>query len=490
VIAILLATAAQFFWSRDLGGLARHVAEEPGAADSLFGDLLRLANCEPLPSSDDPLRRLVRAEALRRARPANTIWRDILRPGFFRREVVNPVGTLVWRDDGEPWPGETLVVAAPVSRCATEPLPKGDELALLDVRLDDPAARSRVAYQRAVLLLRKKEKARAGEVDPALLRPELQPWGKLLRLETGVDPRDRYAALLEEWSAAPEQVAVRAAAVLAERRDFAELARITGRVSAPRTPAQRYLLALRAVALHALGRDEEALAALEKTPTRELALRILARRPFDGRTRTLLAAFPGAPAADLSERALAVGNARTALAAAEELVDGKKLARGLALQAEIAFAQRDVPAFDDAVARLFPKERFGRAWQRDERDRSAIELFELLAARQASRPDRGWQRLLEARAGKMAAEIHARHRPEAERVLTALRELRGKNAPRGAQMVALGALPVEPDAPLPAPPEVSFEWPEPFSLLAIPAADGSLRDWFAVEERLAEGGAQ
>src|SRR5207248_6200016 len=120
----------------------------------------------------------------------------------------------------------------------------------------------------------------------------------------------------------------------------------------------------------------------------------------------------------------------------------------------------DTASFDDAIARLFPPERkpFARPGDRDDRDRSAVELFELLAARQAARADRAWQRLLEARAEKIGAEVSARHRPEAERIVAALRELRGKTALRGAQAVALGAVPVELDAPLPPPPPVSFDW--------------------------------
>ena len=491
MIALLLATAAQLFWSRDLGGLQRLIAEQSAEADGLFGDLLRLVDCEALSPSDDPLRRLVRIEALRRARPANNLWRDILHPGFFRRQVTNPTGSLVWRNDGEPWPGETLVVAPPLSQCAKEPLPKGDEVALLaGLRLDDAAARARVAYQLALLLVRKRAPAldAARSIDPAPLRAELQPWARLLRLEAGADPREGYFALVDQWSGAPDEVVMRAAALAAERHQFDQVARLTERAAAPKTPAQRHLISLRAAALAALGRNEEALAVLEKVPERELSLRLLSRRPFDKRSRALLAAFPGMPASDLAERALAAGNVRTARAAAEELLEGPahKLARGLALQAEIAFAQGEPAAFDDAIARLFPAERkpFSHAAEREDRDRSAIELLELLAARQAARPDRAWQRLLEARAAHVAAEVHVRHKPEAERVLVALRELRGKPG----TALALGAIAVEPQAPLPPEPQVAFDFPEPYSLLAIPAPDGSLHDWFPNEERLAGGG--
>src|SRR5207248_3291539 len=130
----------------------------------------------------------------------------------------------------------------------------------------------------------------------------------------------------------------------------------------------------------------------------------------------------------------------------------------------------------DAVARMFAGER--KRVDRDERDRAAVELFELLAARQAVRPSHAWQKLLEVRAAFVADRVQSRHQAEARRVLAALRELRGRPAEKGSQPLALGEVAVAADEPLPPPPALQIDWPEPYSLLAIPAPDGSLRDWF------------
>jgi len=98
VIALAAALAvspfADAFWDRDLGALARELAEHGAAPDApLFEDLLRLCDCEPLEALDspDPLRVLVRIEAARRGRlgkraaASNTIWRDVSKKDFFRR---------------------------------------------------------------------------------------------------------------------------------------------------------------------------------------------------------------------------------------------------------------------------------------------------------------------------------------------------------------------------------------------------------------------
>jgi len=143
------------------------------------------------------------------------------------------------KDCGHLQPGETLVVAPPLSQCAKEPLPKGDEVALLaGLRLDDAAARARVAYQLALLLVRKRAPAldAARSIDPAPLRAELQPWARLLRLEAGADPREGYFALVDQWSGAPDEVVMRAAALAAERHQFDQVARLTERAAAPKDP--------------------------------------------------------------------------------------------------------------------------------------------------------------------------------------------------------------------------------------------------------------
>ena len=53
---------------------------------------------------------------------------------------------------------------------------------------------------------------------------------------------------------------------------------------------------------------------------------------------------------------------------------------------------------------------------------------------------------------------------------------------RDLQRVALGEVKVTNPPQPPPPPKAELELPEPFSLLAIPVDDGSLRSWFASPE--------
>ena len=131
-LALLLSTAdfAGHFWARDLGALARDIAESPDDPQAaFFADLLRLCDCEPLgPVQDkDPLRALLRVEAARRDRlgagaaSSPTLWRDVLRPDFFRRDPGNPraADALEWPDEQERWAGEKLLVAPPRFACGS-----------------------------------------------------------------------------------------------------------------------------------------------------------------------------------------------------------------------------------------------------------------------------------------------------------------------------------------------------------------------------------
>src|SRR5712671_1029368 len=198
VIALAAALAAApfagAFWGRDLGAVARELADRRGGEGAaLFDDLLRLCDCEPLPPlpAADPLRQLVRVEAARRARlgsraaASETLWRDVLRKDFFRRDPGNPplASALRWPDEEEVWTGEVRLVDPPRWRCDQpgKPPPAQDDAPLAEsLRASGSVeAASRFAYYRASRLLAGGDKVKAAEqaraVDPAVLGP-LGPW--------------------------------------------------------------------------------------------------------------------------------------------------------------------------------------------------------------------------------------------------------------------------------------------------------------------------
>ena len=125
MIALLLAALpfVDAFWARDLGALARELAEDRSAGEErmLFEDLLRLSTCAPLGplAQPSPIRELVRLEEARRL-AQGTIWDDLVRKDFFRRAPWNPDqrGLLRWPDEIERWPAETLLVSEPGWNCA------------------------------------------------------------------------------------------------------------------------------------------------------------------------------------------------------------------------------------------------------------------------------------------------------------------------------------------------------------------------------------
>src|SRR2546429_339390 len=170
------------------GALARELLEHRGAAQAaLFEDLVRLCDCETLAplETPDPLRQLVRIEAARGARlgakggASETLWRDLLRKDFFRRDPRNPPleNALAWPDEEELWTGEIRVVEAPRWRCdQPAPPPAAQDDTGLAGALRTAGYReaaSRFAYHRASRLLARGEKTAAAQqargIDPAAL---------------------------------------------------------------------------------------------------------------------------------------------------------------------------------------------------------------------------------------------------------------------------------------------------------------------------------
>jgi len=493
-LLLLLAPFADAFWARDLGALQRHLAENrSGEQRALFEDMLKLSTCEPLEKLDqpDPLRSLVRVEEARRGTP-KTLWDDLLRDGFFRRAVWNPDSdkALRWPDEEERWPAEVLLVDGLKSSCAKASKGKGP-LALLTPELlkqlpPEPAAR--VAYERAVLLWRKGSTEGAATLDPALLDPTLRRSARFLRLEAKLDPPEGWVALAAEW---PElAIRTRAAAELLRERRFEEVVRISEVEETPKDAPQlemvRSLLWSRALAMQALGRDAEMLEVLARAETlpgsaqgraamRALAMSTLARHPFDAQALERFSGIAGLDAAmaELSHRALAAGNlpaAREAAQRLQQIREPRWRAEGLALAGEIAWVSGEPQAAKAALAQLFSP-----GWRRAEtepRDRAALGLAHAMALSVAGGgADRAE---LEVQLAWLRDRLSARDAAQVEVMLASLRDAPEK----GEQPIALGQVEVvRPPEPPPAP-ALALDLPEPRSLLAIPAPDGSLRDWF------------
>ena len=402
MIALLLASFAQLFWQRELGLLKREVLEDrtQGEERMLFDELISLATCAPLPplSQPSPMRQLVRVEAARRVRlgkaaaSSNTIWRDLLRPRFFSFAIDNPKPSkaLYWSEEREKWPNETLLVQPPVSLCGKPPAgsaeePITDEL----VRAQEPGTAALLAYERAAVQFRAGKPVAALALDADQLPKDLRPYGRFLRLESGAEPREGFAALA---AALPLPIVIDRAA-------------------------------------QALADDPKA----------------------------------------------------------------RHSAAGLSLQGEAAFVAGDAGALRDALAQLFPSGGgYGRGAlagaggprapvqlrvaDRDERDHAAVALAQALAGRAAQRPE--WTALLDAAFERMRDGVHVRYAREIDLAADASRS----TVARDLQRVALGEIQVVTPPQPPPPPRAELELPEPFSLLAIPHDDGSLRSWFASPE--------
>lgn len=525
MIALLLAAQccaqpsfAQLFWQRELGLLKRALLDDrapPAAAEErlLFEDLLALATCAPLPplAQPSPMRQLVRIEAGRRARlgkaagTSRTLWRDLLRPGFFTLAVPNPKPSkaLYWPEEKEKWPEETLLTEAPAWLCArakAEPAEEaiGDELLL--ALSQQPRTVALLAYERAAVQLRQGKALEASALEVAQLPEDLQPYGRFLRLEAGADPREGFAALAREL---PQPIVIdRAAQALFEAGKFEAVVALT------QEKPPRYALWVRALSLSRLGREDEMLDALARAfalpgpetgtePLRELAVQTLARRPLDEKKLMRFAVKDGEGALllQLGQRALAANNLQTARAAAQALADfprARTSAAGLALQGEAAFAAGDAAGVRDALAMLFPEGGgYGRGAvavkgasrapalvriaDRDERDRAAVALAQALAGRAAKAPLAG---LLDEAFARMRDGVHVRHAREIDLASEGARLAVVKDA----QRVAIGEIKVEIPPQLPPAPKAALELPEPFSLLAVPHDDGSLRSWFESPE--------
>ena len=497
MIALLLVLApfVDAFWARDLGALHRELMEEPsGAQHALFDDLLRLTTCDKLetPGAPDPLRALVRAEEARRGAPA-TLWQDVLRESFFRRAVTNPGEdkALRWLDEEERWPGEVLLVEPLRWSCAKAPNGAG-ALALLTPELlrslpPEPAAR--VAYERAVLLWRKGSLEGAAAIEVAKLAPELRPAARFLRLEAKLDPPEDWIALAADW---PDlAVRTRATAELLRQRRYQDVLPITDKVETPKEPARaemvRSMLWARAVALQALGREQEMLDALFRAQSlpgsiqgrdamRAMAMSTLARQPADPAALERFSGLAGLDAAwvELARRALGAGNVRTARDAArhlQQIRDPRWRAAGLALDGEIAWVTGETGATRAAFDQLFAP-----GWRNAEREPRDLAALQLAHAMVLTEVERGQSRAqLEAQLKWLRERLSARDAAQVEALLFSLRDV---PPDRGEQPVALGLLDVVRPPEPPETPAVVAELPEPRSLLAIPAPDGTLKDWF------------
>lgn len=490
VVIALLVAAMPFvdaFWSRDLGALARDLAEDPAAGEEhlLFQDLLQLATCAPLPPlrEPSPLRELVRAEEARRGARA-TVWDDLLRKDFFRRMPLNPDlrSALRWPDETERWPQEVLLVAEPHWNCpgaklASDPLPM---LKRDSIRSLPPDAAARAVYERVLLRYRQGRLEDAADIDPALVPRSLQLAARFLRLEDGVDPAEGWVALAQEW---PEPaIVLRAAEHLFDEGRYAEVAALQLEGT---TPMHRHFLVLRAFSLRALGREADALEPLlaalaigplpsDYEPLRAQALTLLARRPFDA-ALLARAGVPMPSALDqVARQAIAAGKLETARLAAAQLAaepDPRWRGQGIALAGEVAWRERDVERATAAFGRIFdPKEKLGVY-----RDPSALLLAQALVVREADRVDARAAARLSAQLTQVVSHVHLKSVPQAEALLAAAHRA---VVERGEQPVALGEVSVEVTPGLPAAPKIEIDLPEPVSLLAIPAPDGSLRAWF------------
>jgi hypothetical protein len=539
VIALALAATlaspfAGAFWSRDLGSLARGLAEARTAGTApvdapLFEDLLRLVRCEPLPplpadAPDGARRALLRLEQARRARlgpaaaTAPTIWRDVVAPGFFRTDTRDPArgaDALRWPAEAEEWPDEVLLVGTLATRCAevaraAAPELPSDALAPALARAGDADGAARIAYHRAVLLVRARDDAAAREaaraVDPDAVPAPLRNFARLLRLEAGVDPAQGYVALADApdlgdaWLA----VAVRAAALHARAGRAAEALALAER-AAPipcepaRAAAVRVLRVHRAAALASLGRPGESVAALREAfacqvpppdpdaaALSELAIALVATRPLAEVEDVMTAAAPREAAEEAlwayARRATSAGNLAGAEDAARRLERGRGgegRLRAVALRAEVAFARGDGAAFESALAALLEAPRTPR--QRLERDRLALDLGAAAAVRVAEVPDRARARALEAALDRMALAVAVARTAEVERIRAAVANAARADLARpdrGAVPLALGEVSVAARPTPPPTPRVPVVWPEPRSLLVIPTAEGGTRDWF------------
>jgi hypothetical protein len=535
---ILIAAASTYpdlFWARDLGGLARAVAEDaPLAPDDpgrlYFAELIAFCSCAPLPKLEDDApwwgtRTLLRIEASRRGRlqaaQAASIWKALTLPGFFRRDPGNPpegAARLEWPQEEEQWPGEQLLVAEPISRCdkparadelAAAPVPSLARLsneAQFDPRLAPAAARA--WFHRALSLQRsgQAEGARAAvsAVQQDALDAELVPWLRLLRVELGVDEAAGWAQLAREPALGDAQriALLRASDVLLQQNHAAEFLALAAEVArgAPQTapdPLSRVLQYRLALASALAGRSAETLAILAALLPRkgggalEDALEDLALRALAGsadpagalhRVDELFATDDRVRARSLlGNRALANGNTPLADAVARSMLDEGRRRRweSISLSARSAFARNDARAYLAATAPLLPAldPREIALRDRAERTDAALAVLGSAVEQEAATPRQGWHALLVAQIAHARDALTSRAQPALDR-LSLLLASSAELPARGAPPVALGTVRVESRPALVPLPPLAFVFPDPFSLLAIPGSDGAYRAWF------------
>ncbi|MFY0564941.1 hypothetical protein ACN28E_13875 [Archangium lansingense] len=545
LLAVVLAANpySEQLWAKDLRGLVALLADPPvNPADAeqqaLFGDVVRFLNCEPLPAlnAEDRLhasRALLRLEEARRGRlgasaaKSDTVWRDVLSPDFFRRASVFAQGEVLrWPVEEERWSSEVLEVKLKAWSC-DKPAAPADELGLLtpellkEVDVLGPEASGRLLYHRASQLLArgKADEARemAARLSPPVLAEELRPFAQLLRLALELEPREGYVSLAREPALASRRlpIAVQAAAQLSTEGRWQEVLALTepyAQWPGSSTPAaeaelRKDLLYRRALAYQALGDREALLQAIAPVfpalassqdplveALRGVMLASLARGALEPQSLALLkdlgpVAGLGRRMASLGSLALGVGNVRTALEVSERLLQERGVpsrARGFALRAEVALASGDAAGLTRSIERLLALRRQERVPVRDleEVDRIALALAQTLVTASADLTEPRWRPLLSAQLERVREGVHSRHEKVFPALVAALEDRPPQPVAKGKRQeafVAVGQVAVgAPQGTLPPPP-FSVEWPEPYSLLALPLPDGSPRDWFPRE---------
>ena len=534
---------AEQLWARDLRGLVGLLAEPPvNPADAeqqqLFGDVVRFLNCEPLPAltPEDRLstpRALLRVEAARRGRlgasaaKSDTLWRDVLAPDFFRRASVFAQGQVLrWPVEEERWSSESLEVKLRASSC-DKPVAPADELGQLtpellrEVEALGPEASGRLLYHRASRLLARgktdEAKELASRLSPPVLSEELRPFARLLRLALELESREGYVSLASEPALASRRlpIAVQAAAQLSNEGRWKELLALTepyAQWPGASTPAaeaelRKDLLYRRALAHQELGDREALLQAIAPVfpalassqepmveALRGVVLAALARGALEPQSLALVkdlgpVASLGRRLASLGSLALGVGNVRTALDVSERLLQERGVpsrARGFALRAEVALATGDAAGLTRSIERLLTLRRQERVPVRDQEevDRIALALAQSLVIASADLTEPHWRPLLGTQLERVRETVHSRHEKAFPALVAALEDRPPQPALKGKRQeafVAVGQVAVgAPQGTLPPPP-FSVEWPEPYSLLALPLPDGSPRDWFPRE---------
>ncbi|WP_434383945.1 hypothetical protein [Melittangium boletus] len=529
------------FWARDLNALVVQLAEpladaEQGEQRRLYVDLVHFLNCEPLapaPATEELFgpRTLLRLEQARRGRlgaaasSAPTLWRDVLAPDFFRRAAPLPQDqALRWPLEDERWNHERLEFRLKPSSCG-QPVPAADELSLLSPQLRtdlretlEDEAWARLSHHQAsrLLVLGQADAARevARAFDPAALAPEERPLDDLLRLALGLLPPSHFERLAREPALAAYRLplVVQAAARLAQEGRWEDVLALTASEAAwpgaDTPPAEvaprREIFYRRALAHQALGHREAlaqgwvavfpALAGAQDPlaeALRGLALASLTRGGLGPESLVLLrdlgpAAGLGRRLATLGGLALEQGNTRLALDVSERLLKEPGTpgrARGHTLRAEVALAAGDAAGFTRAIERLLTLRRQDRAATKDldEVDRIVLALAQSVVTTSADLSEARWRPVLATQLEAMRQGVHSRHDKVFPPLFAALEDRAPQAAAKGKRaraFVAVGQVAVGAPPGMLPPPDFSVAWPEPYSLLALPRADGTSRAWF------------